>query len=86
MVVKTLGLVCLLVLPVRVIVGKDEDDKVREYAAELGPDTLLDPGGNMANNGVPHFYTSKDGGGVVADAAGADPNMTPEDMAAGLGL
>jgi glutaredoxin len=73
-------------VPVRVIVGKDDEDKVREYAAEFGPDALLDPDAKMGARGVPHFYVSSDGGAVIAEQSGASPDEPPGVTAASLGL
>lgn len=73
-------------VPVRVIVGKDAEDTVRAYAAEFGPDTLLDPDAKMSNRGVPHFYASQDGGAITEEQSGADPNTSSESTAASLGL
>ncbi|MDP3541187.1 MAG: hypothetical protein Q8T11_01815 [Elusimicrobiota bacterium] len=73
-------------VPVRVIVGKDDEEKVRSYAAEFGPDALLDPDAKMSNRGVPHFYVSSDGGGVLAEQSGASPDEPSAVTAASLGL
>jgi len=73
-------------VPVRVIVGKDDEEKVRSYAAEFGPDTLLDPDAKMTARGVPHFYVSSDGGAVIAEQSGASPDEPSAVTAASLGF
>ena len=55
----------------RIVVGKDSPAAVRQFAAEFGDDTLLDPEGAVPANGVPHFYAIYDGGGIIKEQGGA---------------
>ncbi|MBI5622760.1 MAG: hypothetical protein HY924_03170 [Elusimicrobia bacterium] len=54
----------------RFIVGMDRLDDVRAYAAEFGPDTLLDPDGLFPLTGVPSFTVSNATGTVLNTARG----------------
>ncbi len=54
----------------RVIVGMDRPDALREYAADFGPDTLLDAGQALSVGGVPHFYVTDASGKLIKEVAG----------------
>lgn len=71
---------------VRVVVGQDDEAKVREYAAQFGAGALLDPDKRWAPNGVPHFFVSDETGGVLATGSGAPEGETTVQFAARLGL
>ena len=73
-------------VPVRVIVGRDEESKVRAYAKDFGEKTLLDPDAQWEVKGVPHFTVSDDLGGIVTDEAGAWSGISPAEFASRLGL
>lgn len=73
-------------VPVRVVVGADEEDKVRAYARDFGAGALLDPEKRWSVGGVPHFFVSDDAGGVHADQAGAWSGLSAPEFAAKLGL
>jgi hypothetical protein len=73
-------------VPTRVVVGKDEDDKVRGYGREFGVDSLLDPGDRFGQKGVPHFYVSTDGGGIVAEQSGVPADLDPDGCLKELGF
>ncbi|MBI3548739.1 MAG: redoxin family protein [Elusimicrobia bacterium] len=62
----------------RIVVGMDREDSVRGYAAEFGPDTLIDPKGSIHLSGVPHFFASSADGKVFKDVAGAP--RAPEEL------
>ncbi|MBI5622664.1 MAG: TlpA family protein disulfide reductase [Elusimicrobia bacterium] len=70
----------------RVIVGMDAMEAVRAYAAEFGPDTLLDPDGAFRVSGVPHFLVSDASGAITKRVPGLPPYDEPEGVAAYLGL
>ena len=71
---------------VRVVVGADDEVKVRAYAAEFGDKTLLDPEKRWSVGGVPHFLVSDQDGGVHAKQAGAWAGISPAEFASRLGL
>lgn len=73
-------------IPVRVVVGADEDAKLRAYAREFGEKTLLDAGGRWDVGGVPHFFVSDDVGGVHVNKSGAWSGLGPEEFSRRLGL
>jgi thiol-disulfide isomerase/thioredoxin len=53
------------------IVGMDRSSRVREYAAEFGQDTLLDPAGRAPiRGGVPQLIVTDKGGRVLERQAG----------------
>ncbi|MCX5795642.1 MAG: hypothetical protein NTY77_09130 [Elusimicrobia bacterium] len=55
----------------KIVVGKDSLGAVRGFAAEFGDDTLLDPGGTVPAEGLPHFYAIYDDGGIIEENARA---------------
>lgn len=55
----------------KIVVGKDSLGAVRGFAAEFGGDTLLDPGGAVPADGLPHFYAIYDDGGIIKESASA---------------
>ena len=63
-------------ISMRVIVGMDKLESVREYAEVFGPDTLLDPHKRMSVNGVPHFYVSNAAGAIIKEVAGAPTGVS----------
>lgn len=71
---------------VRVVVGADEENKVRAYASEFGNKTLLDPDKRWSVGGVPHFFVSDQDGGVHFKSAGAWAGIGPAEFASRLGL
>lgn len=73
-------------VPVRVVVGHDQEAKVRDYAAQFGPGALLDPEKLWKPGGVPHFFVSDEMGGVLREDAGADPSEDSARFAARMGL
>ena len=71
----------------RVVVGKAEAGPIKEYAAEIGPGTLIDPDGEFRfTGGLPHFFVSREGGEVVLARPGMRADEAPEKAAARLGL
>lgn len=73
-------------VPVRVIVGADEEGRCRDYAASFGDKALLDPEKRWQPGGVPHFTVSDENGGIVLDEGGAYTQFSPEEYASHLGL
>jgi thiol-disulfide isomerase/thioredoxin len=73
-------------VPVRVVVGQDEDVRCRDYAAQFGTGTLLDCEKRWQPKGVPHFFVSDGDGGVLAAEAGAPEGVSAAQVAASLGL
>lgn len=76
-------------VPVRVVVGMDREENVRDYAREFGPETALDPGGSVGvQGGVPHFYVSDGSGRILNEIAGLPQDVMnePADLAAYFGL
>ncbi|MDD5655838.1 MAG: hypothetical protein PHF00_01090 [Elusimicrobia bacterium] len=71
----------------RFVVGKDRLDALRRYAADFGPDALLDPDDAVAVNGVPHFFVSTQDGVIIKEISGLPwgDYSTPE-FAAFFGL
>ena len=72
----------------RVVVGLSDDAKaIRAFAAEFGPDALLDPDGAVRPRGVPLFLVT-DAQGKVLKAVNGFPAGArgPEDLAGMLGL
>ena len=57
----------------RVVVGQDALSPVKEYAAMFGPQTLLDPTGQVYVQGVPQFIAS-DASGRLLKSTGGVPN------------
>ncbi len=73
----------------RVVVGMDKTASVKAYALEFGPDTLLDPEGQVSANGVPHFFVTDAAGAVLKEVAGVPAGLDglgPKDFASFLGL
>jgi thiol-disulfide isomerase/thioredoxin len=73
-------------IPVRVVVGSDDDAKVAAYAETFGPDTALDPKNTLQCGGIPHFYVTVDGGRILSEKAGAPEDGDGAKLAAYLGL
>ena len=72
----------------RVIVGRDSEQAVLEYAESFGKGTLLDADKAFEfGGGVPHLFVSEDGGRILKDSAGfyADP-MPGAELASSLDL
>lgn len=58
-------------VPVRFIVGKDSPEAVRAYAAEFGPETMLDLSAEVPlRGGVPNFTVLDSSGTVLKSVAG----------------
>jgi thiol-disulfide isomerase/thioredoxin len=55
----------------RIIVSRDTDDAVRDYAESFGPATLTDPSALFQAGGVPAFIVSTDGGAILKKVNGA---------------
>ncbi|MBI5881839.1 MAG: TlpA family protein disulfide reductase [Elusimicrobia bacterium] len=70
----------------RIIVGMDAMEAVRAYAADFGPDTLLDPDSSFRVSGVPHFLVSDASGAISKRVPGLPPYDDPESVAGYLGL
>lgn len=70
----------------RVVVGMDSMDAVRQYARDFGPDTLLDPEGSFRMNGVPQFLVSDASGGIVKRVPGMPDVESAAELAAALDL
>ena len=70
----------------RIIVGMDAMPAVRAYAADFGPDTLLDPDSSFRVSGVPHFLISDASGAITKKVPGLPPYDDPESVAGYLGL
>lgn len=61
----------------RIVVGLDRIQAVREYASTFGPDTLLDPQGELGISGVPHFIVSDSSGKFLKSVAGTPGVLSP---------
>ncbi len=70
----------------RIVVGLDRLPALRDYAAIFGPDTLLDPAGAVASNGVPHFMVSDKTGKIIKDVPGMPQVDSLDDLASYFGL
>lgn len=71
----------------RVVVGASDDlPAIKEFAAEFGPDALLDEAGAMRARGVPLFLVSDRRGRVLAAVDGFPNVRGPEEFARALGL
>lgn len=70
----------------RVVVGLAELAPIKEFAAEFGPDALLDPKGVMRARGVPLFLVTDSSGNVVKRVAGFPRGLGTDELAAYLGL
>lgn len=70
----------------RVVVGLDEIGPIREFAAEFGPDSLLDPGRVMSPRGVPLFLVSDRTGKVLKVVNGFPQTDSAAALADALGL
>lgn len=72
----------------RVIVGRDGPEAVRAYAAEFGPDALLDAAGAVPlPGGVPHFVSTDAAGAALKRVSGIPPAFSPpfsEDLLEGM--
>lgn len=56
---------------VRVVVGLDSPENVRDYAQKYGPATVVDERRALHPRGVPHFYVTDNTGLIVREWAGA---------------
>lgn len=64
-------------VPARVVVGKDSPEAVAAYAADFGPETLLDPEGRVPlAGGVPQFIVTSSDGKVLKRQPGV-PGIVP---------
>jgi thiol-disulfide isomerase/thioredoxin len=71
----------------RVVVGKDKETNIREYAAELGPEAIVDPDWEFRfSGGLPHLFVSIEGGEVLVARPGLRADESPESVAMRLGL
>ena len=62
----------------RLIVGMEQEESVKDYARELGPDTLLDPRALLRVSGVPSFIVSRPGGDILGSVSGMPPPVRNE--------
>jgi hypothetical protein len=67
-------------VPTRFVVGMDRLEDVKAYAADFGPDALLDPDGLFPTSGVPSFTVSDSTGAVLNTARGV-PSFVKTDKA-----
>ncbi len=71
----------------RIVVGMDEPAAVRQYAKAFGPDTLMDPAGDLRVDGTPYFFVSDGNGRILNEAAGMPMGISSlPDLAAAYGL
>ncbi|HAZ08022.1 MAG TPA: hypothetical protein DCZ01_05740 [Elusimicrobia bacterium] len=70
----------------RVVVGLAEIGPIREFAAEFGPDSLLDPEGAFHPRGVPLFLVSDSNGKVLRVINGFPKTASASALADALGL
>lgn len=73
----------------RVVVGLDQEARLRDYAAAFGPETVIDAAGAVSlQGGVPHFYISDRSGRLLRETAGLPQEAISnvEELASYLGL
>lgn len=72
----------------RIVVGDDSEESVRDYAKSFGPATLVDPSSIFKiAGGVPAFLVSTNGGAVIRKENGAlEDEKDPVEYAKSLGL
>lgn len=71
----------------RVVVGMASLEDIKPFAANFGPDALLDPDGAFKARGVPLFVTTERGGKVLKTIPGFPRGAaTLGDLAAQFGL
>lgn len=70
----------------RVVVGLAEIGPIREFAAEFGPDSLLDPEGAFHPRGVPLFLVSDRNGMILRAINGFPRTNSASALADALGL
>ncbi len=71
----------------RIIVGMDEPAAVRSFARAFGPDTLLDPAGDLRVDGTPYFFVTDPHGRILNEAAGMPMGLESlSELAAAYGL
>ena len=71
----------------RIVVGMDQPSEIRKYAEKYGPQTLLDPSGDLRVDGVPHFTVSNARGDILADVSGIPAGVrNVQDLASFYGL
>lgn len=71
----------------RVVVGASDDlAEIKKFAAEFGPDALLDPDGRMSARSVPLFLVSGRDGKIVKVVNGFPNTNGPEELARYLKL
>lgn len=72
----------------RIVVGDDSEEAVRDYAKAFGPSTLVDPSSLFKiPGGVPAFLVSTNGGAVLRKESGAwEDEKDPAEYAKALGL
>lgn len=66
----------------RVVVGLAEAEPIKEFAAEFGPDAMLDPGGVMRARGVPLFLVTDRSGNVLKRVSGFPRGLDAGGLAA----
>jgi hypothetical protein len=71
---------------VRVVIGQDQPEALREYAAVFGPATALDELNLLRPRGVPQFYVSDNSGSILKAMAGAPQTDDVQAVAAYFGL
>lgn len=71
----------------RVVVGLASLEEIKPFAANFGPDALLDPDGAFKARGVPLFVTTARGGAVLKTVPGFPRGSgTLGELAAAFGL
>ncbi|GEM_PF-1854462 len=73
-------------VPFRIVVSKDSESKVEEYAAVFGRSTLLDPENFAQPSGFPMVWVYRDGGAITGLSAGLSPRAEPQQLAQTLGV
>lgn len=71
----------------RVVVGASDDlGAIKTFAAEFGPDSLLDAGGALDSRGVPAFFVTDRQGRLLKTVPGFPNVAGPEELARYLDL
>ncbi|MFI5346507.1 MAG: TlpA disulfide reductase family protein [Elusimicrobiota bacterium] len=71
----------------RIVVGSSDDlPAIRKFAAEFGPDALLDDGGALRSRGVPAFLVTDRKGRILKAVNGFPSGAGPDELARYLDL
>lgn len=62
-------------ITVRFIIGSGTEPDIRAFAAEFGPDTMLDLNGELRVQGYPLLWLSNKKGAIIRSQFGAPPNL-----------